>query len=156
MGSSNLGEGCQDAIGRDADTVKDRRRAAVAVLEHGDEQMLGRDVVVVHPLGDGVRVGEDAARLVREGQLGRGALHGGQLRQLRTERIGDRCGRDPHPLQHRRHHAVRLVDQHEQEVRSLELRMALALRERLRVDDRVTRAGGEAFDAHQDLGSGCG
>ena len=102
------------------------RRVAGGVLDDGEEQVLCRYVFVAHPLRERVGVREDAARVVAKGQLG-AAAHLRQLRQLLADSGGHGGRVLADALDHRRYHAIGLVEQGEQEVQRGQLGVALAL-----------------------------
>ena len=148
LAPSDGGQCLQDRCLLNPRLAQDACRAAVAGLDGGDQQVLGGDVLVAHPLGDGVGIGQDAASLVRELELLCGAGDLRQLRQLGPQRLGDGGRRHADPVEHRRHDAVGLLGQDEEEVRRLELGVALGLGELLRRDDRLGRALGESIGPH--------
>ena len=114
--------------GVDAGLAQDARRRRVAGLECGEQQVLGRDVLVAHPLRDRVRIGQDASRLVRELELLGRAGHLRQLRELRPQRLRHRCRRHADAVEHGRHDPVGLLGQDQEQVGDLELGVALAPR----------------------------
>ena len=132
LAPSDGGERLKHRCGLDARLAKDTRRAVVARLEGGDEEMLGRNVLVAHPLRHCMGIGQDAPCLVRELELLGRAGHLRQLRQLSAQSLGDRSGRHADAVQDRGHDAIGLFDQHQQQVRDLQLGVALGLGELLR------------------------
>ncbi len=63
--TSDLGERLQRRCGRHARGCQDPGRRRVAGLERREEQVLGGNILVAHPLRDRVRIGQDTTRLVR-------------------------------------------------------------------------------------------
>ena len=150
LAASDAGERLHDGravhpmLGQDLGGV-----AGGCLLHDGQQQVLGRDVLVVQPLGNGMSTGQDVAGLVREAQLRSLAGDAGEVGQAFTQRLGNGCRVLAGLLQHGRHHAIRLVDQGQQQVGRGQLGMALALGQLLRGQDRLLGPRGEAFGAHR-------
>ena len=141
MAPSDLSERFQGGGRRHPGLLHDPRRRRVPGFERGEEQVLGRDVLVAHPFGNGVRIGQDAPRLVRELQLRvTGDLR--QLCELLPKAVGHGAGLDADAVEHGRHDAVGLLGEDEEQVRDLQLGVALRLGELLRADDRLGGASG--------------
>ena len=130
------------------------RVAAGCLLHDGQQQVLGRDVLVVQPLGDGVGTGQDVASLVRKAELRSLAGDPRQVAQPLAQRLRDGRRVLAGLLQDGRHHAIGLVDQGQQQVGGRQLGMALALGQLLRGQDRLLGPRGEAFGAHRSTVAG--
>ena len=100
--------------------------------------MLGADELVLQPLGFGLGGVRDLAKARRERRL-RSAVGGGLFRQLGAQLIGDGLRLDAHLAQQRRDDAVSLLDEREQQMLGLDLRVVPLLGEPLRRQDRFLR-----------------
>ena len=129
--SANLGERLVDAVFRHAETGQQLCRPGVGPVENAEQQMLGADVLVTHPLRFVLRLLQNLAQAVAGRRL-RGV---GELRQIlefgcHIPAYGSRI--DAELPQGLGNQAVRLIEESEKQRDRLELgdvaRFSLALR----------------------------
>ncbi len=129
--------------------LKDARRDAAPTLAgDAEQQMLGADELVLQPLGFGLGGFRDLAKPRRERRL-RSTIRRGLLRQLGSQLIGDRLRLDRHLAQQRRHDAVGLLDEREQQMLGIDLGVVALLGEPLRRQDRFLRLLGVLVQVHR-------
>ena len=148
LAPSDLGQGCEDFLLTDADGRQNPGgRAGWLGREDGEQQVLGGNVLVVHPLRQRMAVGQDAARVLGQGQLGAGDL--GKLGQLLADPFGQGRRVVARPFQHGGNHAFGLLHERVQQVQRLQLGMAFPLGQLLRSLDGLGRLLREPLRAHQ-------
>ena len=148
LAPAHRGQRLEDLRRGDAVRREQPGRLRVSALPgDGQQEMLGADVVVVQPLGLAFRRLRHLAQARRRAGLrppvGLRLLPEpcpGFLQQPRRL--------DAQPPQHRRHHAVRLVDQGDEQMLGLDLRMMLPFRELLRGQHRLLRLLRIALEVH--------
>ena len=148
LGAAHLDEGAVDGLGGHAVGGEDAGGAAGLLLGDGDEQVLGRDVLVLQPLRLVPRA-IDHALEARRGVRAPSALH---LRELRD--LGLHLGR--HRLrpraelgEQRAHHALLLLEQCQQQMLRLDRLVVVLVGERLGGLHRLLRLHGQLVESHQ-------
>src|SRR5262249_40812193 len=108
--AANLDERLVDRLGVHAGAGQRAPRRAVAVLGEGQQEMLGRDVLVLEALGFFLRALERLLRAIAE-VLAAAALRRGPLAERRRELLLDRFGMRPELSQHGTHYTFTLLEQ---------------------------------------------
>ena len=144
----------EEALARDAVLARAAGPAAVCepVVEHRQQQVLDRDVLVLQPLGLLLGARRAAALSARETYTSPGAAPG-PLTRGRPSRCCSTAARSAPAstsarVEQARDQAVGLVEQREQQVLDVDLGVAVAQRLGLRVVQRLLRLLGQPVRVH--------
>ena len=141
----------QDLVVREAGRAEDLGHRAV--LEAGERQqhVLHAHELVLHALGLGLGRTQDLVDARGDVHLTAGRARprdAGQLVQRLLQARRQRRRADPRLLDHARGHAAVLAEQREGQMLDLDLRLAVALREALRLADRLLGLLGQSVRIH--------
>ncbi len=120
---------------------------------HREQQVLGRQVVVVQAAALLVRRLEHAVRVGRQRGLLLRAVHLRELRERLVDAVAQRLRRDAHALEHGQHDTLGLAEEAGEQVLGRDLRVVAVAREGLRGTDGLAGLAGEAVGV-QGHGSG--
>ena len=144
---ANLRQRREEFFARHAELLEDARRRGIALVEHGEVNVLHAGVFIAELPDALLSAGEHLAEAAAGIQLA-AALHGGHLLQFALHR--GRIGRDvhAHQLQKPRNEAVLLADEREVKMFNVQLLMLHGKGDRLRIRNRFLRALGEFVHIH--------
>ena len=141
--AAHLAQGVEHRVARDAERA-DEVADAAGHVGHREQQVLGRQVLVVELLPLLVGRFEHAERGGREPRVANGRPRDlRKLRELLVDPTTDRADVDTDPLEHAGHDAFRLVEQGAQHVLGRDLGVAGVAAQRLRGADRFLRLARE-------------
>src|SRR6185295_2444990 len=148
LGAAHLDEGAVDGLGGHAVGGEDAGGAAGFLLRDGDEEVLGRDVLVLQPLRFFPRAIDHALEAGR-GVRAPSALHLRELRDLGLYLGRHRVRPRAELGEQRAHHALLLLEQGEQQMLRLDRLVVALVGERLGGLHRLLRLHGQLVESHQ-------
>src|SRR5207247_1817161 len=151
--TADAGERLKDRVARHAVLLQPLcARGAAAFVGEDDEEMLRADVLVFEALGFGLRLVGDQLQARRHARL-RAAVRLRQLLQQLASPAGDDRRIDVHLPQQFGDDALALLDERDEEMLRLELRIVALPRQLDRGGDGLSRFFGVFIDVHKPLQS---
>jgi hypothetical protein len=148
LGSADAGERLKNRVARHTELFQQlRARGAAAFVGDDDEEVLGADVLVFEAIGLGLRLVGDQLQARRHARL-RAAIRLRQLLQQLARAAGDVGRVDVHLPQQFRHDALALLDERDEQMFRLELRIVALARELDRGGDGFSRFFSVFVDIH--------
>ena len=148
LAAAHAGERFEHPLARHAALLQlvDRDGAA-GLAQDAQQQVLGAHILVLHGLGFGLRGIEHDAHARGEVRL-RSAVRLRLLAEMGAQRLGERAGIHRNLAEHGRHDAVLLLDERDQQVLGLHLRMLEFGSELRRGHHRLLRLFSELVEVH--------
>ena len=149
LAAAHLAERRQQLVACQVELAQDAHCLAADVrLGHPQQQVLSREVIVLEGAHLVLGALQRAPQPRRRAELLGVAAGGGQGVQRRLQRARHLGQGHAHALQHARHHALRLLNERQQQVLGLQLGIAPPLGQLLGAGDGIARALGVEVEVH--------